>query len=148
MNIFKLLWNRKQDKKRANEQMDKFARAAKDFSDNYPEALVIIGDPQSDCIFMSHQGVAAPVRIINRDGSRNYIVSNALKHQRGAGDIDRFLLAVDGGLFAIAQTLYTKRRSTFAGKAVDWVRGTEPPPAESLVKLADGAVLSPIQIVQ
>ncbi len=148
MNLFRNIFNRAKDKERANAEMDKFARMAKEFVDNHPDALVIIGDPKTDVIFIAHQGVIAPTRIMNRDGSRNYIVSNALKHKRGVGDIDRFLLAVDGGLFAIAQTLYNIRRSSFIGKTLGWVKGTEAPPAESLVKLSDGAVLSPIQMME
>ncbi len=127
--------------------MNRFAQLAKDFSDSNSDALIILADPGSDVIFMAHHGVMAPCRILNKDGSRNFIVANALKHKRGQSDIDRFLLAVDGGLFAIAETLYNIHRSNFVGRAIDWVKN-EVPPAESKVKLADGAVLSPIQVVK
>lgn len=140
---FKDIFKKKQDRKASDAEVTKFAAAAKEFSDKYPEALVILGDPHTDVIFMTHQYVTCPVKITNADGTRNFIVSNALKHKRGQGDIDRFLLAVDGGLFAIANALYTQRRGL--AKMADWLVGSEPP-AQSAEKLTDGSTLSPIQI--
>lgn len=146
---FKDFFKRKTDKTQADAEMVKFAQIAKEFVDKNPDTLVILGDPKTDVIFMAYQGVIAPCRLVNKDGSRNAIVANALKHKRGVGDIDRFLLAVDGGLFAIANTLYTIRRGSVVGKVIDWVKGEDhQPPAESKVTLSDGAVLSPIQVVE
>lgn len=146
MNLFKTLFQRKTQKKVAADQLRAFADKAKAFVDDNSEIFVLLGDPNTDVIFMAYQGVIAPARILNRDGSRNYIVANALKHKRGQADIDRFLLAVDGGLFAIANTLYSIQRESMKGKILEWV-GEESPPAESKVTLADGSVLAPIQLV-
>lgn len=147
MNLFKLLFSRNKERQRAAGAAKDFADRAAEFSDKYPESLVILGDPSSDMIFMAHKGIIAPIRILNRDGSRNYIVSNALKHDRGQADIDRFLLAVDGGLFSIANAIYTARKESMKGKMLDWVGGNQAAPAESAVTLADGSRLSMIQVV-
>lgn len=146
MNPFKRLFQRKAEQKKAVEEMAKFSAAAKNFADEYPESFVLLADPGTDVIFMTYGGIVAPVRVLNKDGSRNHIVVNALKHTRGDADIDRFLLAVDGGLFAIAKALYNNRRASLVGKVIDFVAGTPPMPNESKVSLADGSVLSPVQV--
>lgn len=141
--LFKRLFNRKQERKQVASEMETFAKAAADFGLDHNDTLVIMCDPNTDLIFMSYQGFAAPIRIANRDGSLNRVVHNALKHTRGQGDIDRFLLAVDGGLFAIANSVYNNRRAI--ARMADWIDKAQPP-AESKVKLSDGSVLSPIQV--
>lgn len=147
MNLFKNLFVRRQQRKEAARVLDRFAKAAGEFAETYKDALVIIGDPQSDVIFMACGGIIAPVRILNKDGSRNHIVANALKHNRGDADIDRFLLAVDGGMFQIARGLYDMRRRSVVGKVVGFVKGEEVP-VESAVTLADGSTLSPVQLIE
>lgn len=134
------------DRKKVQETMDSFSKIALDISEKNPDALIILGDPKSDAIFMAHRGVCAPISIINKDGTRNAIVANALRHGKENADIDRFLLAVDGGLFAIADKLYNEHRS-LKNKAVDWFNGGIKP-VESKVKLTDGSTLSPIQVVE
>lgn len=146
MSLFKNLFTRKMKGKAAAEELAAFAAKAKTFVDDNPDTLVILGDPHTDVIFMSYKGITAPIRILNRDLSPNKIVAHALKHQRADGDIDRFLLAVDGGLYSIAHALYSKRTRTFTGKSLEIVGSIEPP-GESKVTLADGSTLSPIQMV-
>ena len=133
------------DKKKVKKAIDSFSQIALDISEKNPDALIILGDPASDAIFMAHRGICAPISILNKDGTRNHIVANALRHGSESADIDRFLLAVDGGLFAIAQKLYNEHRS-LKKKAVDWTKG-DTGPVESKVKLTDGSTLSPVQIV-
>lgn len=146
MNPFKRFKLWQNDRKATAAQLQSFVDKAKAFVDENPDALVIIGDTKTDAIFMAYRGIAAPVRILNKDGSRNFIVANALRHEKKQVDIDRFLLAVDGGLFTIAKGLYDKRRSSLAGKVVDFVKGTPPPPVASAVSLTDSSVLSPVQV--
>lgn len=146
MNPFKRFFIKQVEDKKAHQEIAKFSAAAKAFVDEHPDVFVLLADPKTDVIFMAHQGVIAPARILNKDGSRNNIVANALKHTHSDADIDRLLLAVDGGVFAIAKALYDMRRASLKGKVVDFVTGTAPAPEESKVKLADGAVLSPIQV--
>lgn len=146
-NPVKRLFQQKQDEKANHDALREFADMAKGFVDDNPEALVLIADPKTDLIFMSYQGITAPIRIVNRDGSRNYIVRNALRHQMGQVDIDRFLLAVDGGLYNIAKVLHSKQRETIKGKILEWTGAGEAPPVESNVKLTDGSTLAPIQLV-
>lgn len=145
MNPFKRLLQQKNKDKMASDEIAKFANMAKEISDKYPDAVIILGDPHTDVIFMSHKMISAPIRIVNKDGSSNRIVFNAIKHLRGQGDIDRFLLAVDGGLYAISNALYNKRSAM--AKLVGWVKKENDPPVESAVKLTDGSVLSPVQII-
>lgn len=143
--LFKKLFNRKQDRKQIASDLEQFAKSAADFGLDHKDALVIVCDPNTDLIFMAYNGFCAPVRIANRDGSINRVVYNALKHTRGQADIDRFLLAVDGGLFQIANSVYNNRKAL--AKMADWMTN-EKGPAESKVKLTDGSVLSPIQVQQ
>ena len=140
---FRDLFRSKQQKKDTDETVEGFARKAKAFADDNPDTLLILGDSRTDVIFMAYKGVMAPIRILNKDGSRNYIVRNATRHQKSDADIDRFLLAVDGGLVAIADAIYSKQQSTLKGKVLGWV-GEDKPPAHSAVELADGSKLSPI----
>lgn len=146
MKGFKLNFWRRKEKEKADAKMDAFARKAKSFSDENEESLIIIGDPSTDVIFMAHRGVIAPIRVINKDGSANSIVANALRHRRKDGDIDRFLLAVDGGLFAIAKALYDIHRNSIKGKVLSLVQ-EDIPPARSEVVLSDGSKLSPMQLI-
>lgn len=146
MNPFKQLFQKKAEKKLEMDALSKFSQAAKAFADEHPNVFILLADPTTDVIFMALEGVVAPVRVVNKDGSPNYIVANALNHRRGGADIDRFLLAVDGGVFNIAKALYNMRRASLRGKVIDFMRGTPPMPAESKVALADGSKLSPIQV--
>jgi hypothetical protein len=86
----------------------------------------------------------APIRILDKNGNSQSIVHNFLKHTRGEADIDRFLLAVDGGGFAIAKGLYTEYRRSLKGRVLRFVE-EDHPPAESRVTLADGSAISPVQ---
>ncbi|MDE1944822.1 MAG: hypothetical protein KGI03_00920 [Patescibacteria group bacterium] len=146
MNPLKRFFQGRAEKKSADEAMAGLAGKARAFAEENPGTLIILGDPKSDVMLMTYRGVVAPIRILNKDGSRNYIVRNALRHEKSDADIDRFLLAVDGGLYAIAHTLFTKQKARLAGKVLSWV-GEEHPPAKSSVELADGSVLSPIQVI-
>lgn len=146
MNPFKRFFQREQQEKRSRAAMDAFAKKAKDFTDDNPGAFAILCDPETDVIFMAHQGIVAPVRLLDTQGNPVRIVSNALKHSRGDADVDRFLLAVDGGLFAIAKGLYDKRRASLRGKVLAIV-SEDKPPTESKVSLTDGSRISPIQLV-
>ena len=128
-------------KKQDGAKLEDFALDAKAFADAHPECLIVLADPKTDIIFMAHKGFVAPVRMLNKDGSRNFIVRNALKHDRGNADIDRLLLAIDGGIFAIAKSLYNKSRGL---KNFIW---KDSKPVESDVTLSDGSTLSPIQVV-
>lgn len=141
--LFKRLFNRKQERNQVAAELEKFTKAAGDFGLEHKDTLVIMCDPDTDVIFLAYQGFCAPVRIANRDGSVNRVVHNAIKHTRNSGDIDRFLLAVDGGLFAIANSVYNNRKAQ--ARMADWLDKAQPP-AESKVKLSDGSVLSPIQV--
>lgn len=147
MNPIRRLFGEKQEKKENDEQVVEFARKAKEFADDNPDAVIILADSKTDVIFMAYKGYMAPVRIVNKNGTRNYIVRNAVKHRRADVDIDRFLLAVDGGLAAIADAIYLKMSSTFKGKVLGAI-GENSPPAHSAVELTDGSKLSPIQFVE
>lgn len=126
--------------------VEAFAKKAQTFAEANPDVLILLGDPFTDAIFMSYKGVAAPVRVMNRDGSRNYIVRNALRHGSNDADIDRFLLAVDGGMYTIAKVLHSKQKATLKGKVLTLV-GKDHPPVSSAVELTDGSKLSPFQLV-
>lgn len=146
VNPIRRLWGRRQEKKAADASLKAFAEAAAAFAVDHPDAFILMGDPATDTIFMAYQGIIAPARIMNRDGSRNFIVRNMLRHGKNDADIDRFLMAVDGGVYNIAKALYSQKRKKFAGKMLSWVMG-DVQPAESALTLADGSVLSPLQVV-
>lgn len=136
----------RKEKQKNDETLVAFAAKAQAFAEANPDVLVILGDPATDAIFMTYKGIAAPIRILNKDGSRNYIVRNALRHGAKDADIDRMLLAVDGGLYTIAKVLHSNQKAKLTGKVLSWV-GELPPPVKSAVELADGSQLSPIQLV-
>lgn len=147
MSIFRTLFERKQQRKSAAFALGQVAEIATEFAADHPDILIILADPGTDVVFASYQGIAAPARLLNTDGSRNWVVADALKHKKGNAGANKFLQIVDGALYAIANTLYTKSRQKFSGKVAAFVTGAEPPPQESVVKLTDGSVLSMVQPV-
>jgi hypothetical protein len=138
-------WWRK-DKQAAAQQLSDFAQRAQEFRDTNPDYLMLLADPKTDVIFMAYGGVMCPVRILDKFGAPQKIVHNFIKHNRGNGDIDRFLLAVDGAGFQIAKGLYTLRRRSLSGKVLRIFTEDEMP-AESKVSLEDGSKVSPVQLV-
>lgn len=93
-----------------------FAVACGNFSEEYKDAFVLIADPHTDVIVMAHKGFMVPIRLKTKEGKRLHIVENALNYRKKENAVDQLLLAIDGGLEAIAKSLYNKRKQGIVGK--------------------------------
>ncbi len=103
----------------AERKKREFALAAQRFASEYPDSFVLLADPDTDLLFASYRGIAAPVRMSQPDGSRMHIVSNALNYSKVEKSVDQFLLVVDSQLFNISKELDTKRRKVLKPEEVD-----------------------------
>ncbi len=131
---------------RADKKRREFAVLASNFALENKNALVIIADPDTDVILISHGGVQVPVRFVEPGtGKRMHIVANALHYLNRKTDksLDQFLLAVDSGLYNLAAARYHKRRSSVAGKALAFM-GANPKRPE--FEENNGLTKSPFQL--
>lgn len=109
---------------RADRKRREFAVLASNFAEENKHALVIIADPDTDVILISHGGVQVPVRFVEPGtGKSMRIVAGALHHLNKKTDkaLDQFLLAVDSGLYNLAKARYDRRRKSPIGKALAYV---------------------------
>lgn len=115
--LSKLFWS-------ADRKRREFAILAANFAIDNKQALVIIADPVTDVILISHGGEIVPTRFTKPEtGANMHIVQNVLHYQNKKTDksIDQFLLAVDSALFNLAKARYTKRKNGMVGKALRYV---------------------------
>ena len=132
----RLFWS--SDRKRRE-----FAAAVANFSSEYSDVLIIMADPETDVIFMSHKGFAVPIQMKKQNGDRMHIVRNALAYSKFEKSVDQLLLAVDSGLAAIAKSLHNRKRIANGLKPLEKARWEMPePPQPSSAE----AVPSPIQV--
>lgn len=130
---------------RSDRKRREFVVAANNFAQGHKDALIIMADPHTELIVVMQGGAYHAMRFTEPGtGKPMHIVSKAVHYQNSKTDkaIDQFLLAVDSGLFKLAEKRYNIRKRKPLSGLLHHVGIGKRPEFEK-----DGGVVAPYQLL-